>query len=120
MATLTTLAALVPSATPAEPWDCAFSVACTTGESCVSQTRNGQIIAADHEGQLFFTGATGDLPVLRLSPRGDAPAAYAGTDQDRMAGVLTIRADNTATLTTHSLTGPTTAATYFGTCEVLN
>jgi hypothetical protein len=64
-----------------------------------------EIIAADHEGQLFISSVSGDTAVTRLGDR-----AYATEDT-----LVTIAADGTAILSTHV----EVVLTYFGTCEVL-
>ncbi len=104
----------------AEPWHCQFTAECTASGGCTEAAYSAQVIAADHEGQLFLTTLTGDSPVTRLTGRGDVPASYASAGQDGLAELLTIEADGTALMTLHIFDTTAQAATYFGTCEVLN
>ncbi|MEM1273911.1 MAG: hypothetical protein AAGF88_08840 [Pseudomonadota bacterium] len=89
----------------AEPWACTFTAECVAGEDCAATHWDAEVIAADHEGQLFLSSVSGDTAVTRL---GDD--AYAAPDT-----LLSISANGTATLSTHL----EIALTYFGTCEVL-
>lgn len=108
-------------ATPAmaEPWDCFFTVECIAGEACAESAFELTIIAADHEGQLFLGTVTGDSPVERLTTQGALPATYASAGRDGLAELLTVEADRSALLSLHIFDGTAQAATYFGTCEVL-
>lgn len=98
---------LLLSALPAmgEPWTCQFTAECLAGMACEATDWQVEIIAADHEGQLFLSSTTGDAPATRLSEM-----AYA-TDNT----LVTIAPAGTATLSTHV----EVVVTYFGTCEVL-
>ena len=94
-----------PLAAGAEPWSCNFTAECHAGLACDATDWDVEIIAADHEGQLFASSIAGDTPVTRL-----APLAYAAPGL-----LVTIHDDNTATLSSHG----DVILTYFGTCEVL-
>ena len=88
-----------------EPWACTFTVRCLAGHSCDAADLELEVIAADHEGQLFLRSAAEADPATRLDP-----GTFAAQDQ-----LLTITPDGTATLTQHR----EAIATYFGTCAVL-
>ena len=88
-----------------EPWACSFTVRCLVGHGCDAADLALEIIAADHEGQLFLRSPAEAHPAVTLGPR-----AYAAQDQ-----LLTITPEGTATLSQHR----EAIATYFGTCEVL-
>lgn len=106
------MSALAATALPvaAEPWSCNFTAECIAGEPCEQTDWDLDIIAADHEGQLFASSIFGDAIVNRISPAQSSPMAYAGADQ-----LITIAETGTATLSTHA----GIAITYFGNCEVL-
>ncbi len=111
---------LTASAALAEPWHCDFTVECQAAAGCADAAYAAEIIAADHEGQLFLSTATGTSPVQRLTDRGTLPASYASAGQAGLAELLTVEADGTALMTLHIFDETAQAATYFGTCEVLN
>lgn len=110
---------LIASAAAAEPWACEFTVECIVGEGCGASGFEVEVIAADHEGQLFLSAVTGDSPVTRLTEGGTLPATYASAGRDGLAEMLTIEADATAMMSVHIFDGSAKAVTYFGTCEVL-
>ncbi|MEM7722289.1 MAG: hypothetical protein AAF376_07930 [Pseudomonadota bacterium] len=119
MRALLPLAVLLTSPALAEPWDCHFTVECIASEACDAAAFEVTIIAADHEGQLFLSTVTGNSPLTRLTDQGDLPATYASAGRDGLAELLTVEADFSALLTLHIFDGSAQAATYFGTCEVL-
>jgi len=100
----------------AEPWACEFTVECIAGESCGASGFEVEVIAADHEGQLFLSTLTGDSPVTRLTERGALPATYASAGRDGLAELLTVETDATAMMSVHIFDGSAQAVTYFGTC----
>lgn len=89
----------------AEPWACQFTAECLAGMACDESDWQVEIIAADHEGQLFLSSITGNAPATRLTER-----AYATHNT-----LVTIAADGIAMLSTHV----EVVVTYFGTCEAL-
>lgn len=89
----------------AEPFACTFTVECHAGLECDATDWDMEIIAADHEGQLFMSSVFGDTPVTRLEPR-----AYAAPGT-----LVTINDDGTAVLSSHG----DVILTYFGSCEVM-
>lgn len=107
------LAALAPPLA-AEPWACGFTVECIAGESCEATAYDMEVIAADHEGQLFFSSLTADTPVAWHTQTRDGRSIYSGPSQ-----LLTILTDGSATLSVHARGEGITALSYFGTCEVL-
>ncbi len=117
---LLALLTALPHVAMGEPWTCDFTVECVVTEACDEAAYGVEVIAADHEGQLFLSTITGDSPVLRLTPEGAVPATYASAGEDGLAELLTIEADQTAIMTVHIFDGTAQAASYFGTCEVLN
>ena len=108
--------ALAPAA-KAEPWTCGFTAECVAGGACDEAAFEIEVIAADHEGQLFFRTASGATPALRLSAPNVLPVTYAATGRNGIAEMLTIERDATALFTLHIFDGTAQAATYFGTCE---
>ncbi len=111
------LSAMVVSAPAlAEPWDCIFTVECPLGADCREAGFEVQIIAADHEGQLFASSIMGETPITRLTARATLPASYASTGQAGLAELLTVEPDQTAIMTVHFVDGATSAVTYLGTC----
>ena len=103
----------------AEPWACEFIVECVAGIGCEASGYEIEILAADHEGQLFLSSVMGDTPVTRLTPDGALPASYASAGPPGLAEMVTVEADSTALMTAHIFNGVAMAVTYFGTCEVL-
>ncbi|MBF9029707.1 hypothetical protein HKCCE3408_04800 [Rhodobacterales bacterium HKCCE3408] len=101
------LPVLMAQPVAAEPWDCAFTVACPVGGDCTETDYAAQIQPADNEGRLFLWTATDTIPADRLTPRGVVPAAYSGP-----GFIVTIEADTTAALTEGE-----PPVTYYGTCE---
>ena len=99
----------------AEPWACEMSVACQNIDCSPIEDRY-EVIAADHEGQLFLTSPAGDHPVTRLSRRGEVPAVYAGAGPAALGQLLTIIEDGRAVLTLHGYDGPARTTTIYGTC----
>lgn len=89
----------------AEPWACHFTAECMAGLACEEAAWDLEIIAADHEGQLFMSSIVSDVIVTRLTAR-----SYATEDT-----LITIGLDGTAILSTHT----EAVLTYFGTCEAL-
>ena len=89
----------------AEPWSCQFTARCLAGLACEAQDWTAEVIAADHEGQLFLTAAALTSPVERL-----AVGAYAASGL-----LLSIDPTGTAVLSTHQ----DAVASHFGSCEVL-
>ena len=69
-----------------------------------------EIIAADHEGQLFASSIFGDAVVNQTTSVQTPPMAYAGAEQ-----LITIAEDGATPLSSHA----GIAITYFGNCEVL-
>lgn len=78
-----------------------------------------EIIAADHAGDLFLSSPAGDHPVTRLSPQGQAPAAYASAGPHAIGELLTITEDGQAIMSIHGSDGPARTTTIFGTCTGL-
>lgn len=109
----------LPSAALAEPWHCDFTVECTAAGACNDTAHAVRIIAADHEGELFLTTATSANLVTRLTREDELPASYASAGFGGLAELLTVEEDGTALMTLHIFDGTAQAATYFGTCEVL-
>lgn len=93
------------------------------GSGCVAMEQPADLIAADHEGQLFLTTPSGDIPMIRLdgapTARHAAAHAYAGTGPQISGALLTIAGDGTATLTRHARNGPARVTTAYGTCARL-
>ena len=112
---------LISLAAPAlaEPWSCEFTVECIAGDGCEASAYEIEILAADHEGQLFLSSVVGDTPVTRLTPEGTLPASYASAGPSGLAEMVTVEADSTALMTAHIFDGSAMAVTYFGTCEAL-
>lgn len=106
-------------AVQAEPWTCGFTAECVAGGACSDAAFGIEVIAADHEGQLFFRTASGATPALRLSAPDVLPVTYAAVGRNGIAEMLTIEQDATALFTLHIFDGTAQAATYFGTCEDL-
>ena len=100
----------------AEPWDCTFTVECALGEGCAEAAFEMEIIAADHEGQLFASTIFGDTPIMRLTAPGAVPASYAGSGASGLADLVTIEPDRTAVMSVHFVDGETSAVTYLGSC----
>lgn len=111
--------AMLAAPAAAEPWACDFTVECVASEACGHSAHGVEVIAADHEGQLFLSTITGDSPVARLTARGALPATYASAGRDGLAELLTVEADSSALMTVHIFDGTAQAVTYFGTCEEL-
>jgi len=103
----------------AEPWSCAFTVECSAPRPCTVSNFSVELIAADHEGQLFLRSLVGANPVTRLTTEGALPATYASAGPNGLAELLTVEADSTALLSVHAFDGSAQAVTYFGTCEGL-
>lgn len=99
------LAMVLPLRTMAEPWSCVFTVECHAGLACDATEWEMEVIAADHEGQLFFSSIFDEVAATSLGSQ-----AYAGPDR-----LLSIASDGTARFSTHS----DAVITYFGICEVL-
>ncbi|MEM9319565.1 MAG: hypothetical protein AAGA70_11245 [Pseudomonadota bacterium] len=94
-----------PAMSLAEPWSCTFGRECIAGEPCEDTEWRVEIIAADHEGQLFLSSVTGDTPLSRIDGQ-----SYAAPDT-----LVTIHAGGSALLSRH---GDLTLS-YQGRCEVL-
>jgi hypothetical protein len=73
MRALALLAALLPAAAQAEPWACSFTVECVASETCGESAFEVELIAADHEGELFLSTVTGDSRVTRLTETAPCP-----------------------------------------------
>ncbi|WP_224814808.1 hypothetical protein [Hasllibacter sp. MH4015] len=101
----------------AEPWNCRMTVLCQNLD-CHAVDDRYEVIAADHEGQLFLTSPAGDHPVERLTRQGTLPAAYAGAGDAALGELLTIIEDGRALLSIHGYDGPARTTTLFGTCAV--
>ena len=101
----------------AEPWSCTFTVECIAAEACNESHYSFDILAADHEGQLFLSSVASNTPVLRLGIAKDTPITYVTTATDKLVELITINPDGTAVMTAHAFDERTTAVTYFGTCE---
>lgn len=112
------LALLLAGPAAAEPWGCVLTVECDT-LGCASIDATLDVIAADHEGQLFLVSPEGDRPVVRLGRADDPTAAYAGTSSATPGELLTIAPDGRATLTRHGGGGALRTTTAFGTCNPL-
>ncbi len=107
-----------PAVVMAEPWTCEMTVQCENVD-CVAIADTYDLIAADHEGQLFLTSPAGTRPVTRLSPQGTLPAAYAGAGPHAVGELLTITQDGQAMHTTHGFDGPARIRTIYGICTGL-
>jgi hypothetical protein len=103
----------------AEPWACEFTVECIAGDGCDVSGYEIEVLAADHEGQLFLSSVVGDTPVTRLTAEDALPASYASAGSSGLAEMVTVEADSTALMTAHIFDGSARAVTYFGTCEAL-
>lgn len=100
-----------PLSANAEPWRCDFTTECIAGAACAATDWYLDVIAADHEGQLFAATMFSEVPVTRLPADRDATTiSYAGEDQ-----LITVQDNGIAQLSRHG----DIAVTYFGTCEVL-
>ncbi|MEJ6394504.1 hypothetical protein V8J82_14650 [Gymnodinialimonas sp. 2305UL16-5] len=101
------IAGLAPPA-QAEPWRCHFTAACPAGLACTGADHRAQIIAADHEGQLFLTLDGADHLARRL----DETHRYSAHTR-AAALLLTIAPDGTARLSRHD----GAISVLFGSCE---
>jgi len=117
---LALLACALPAPALADPWHCDFTVECVAAGACTEAAHQVEVIAADHEGRLFLSTPLGDSPVTRLTEDGALPASYAGAGRNGLAELLTIGLDGTALFSLHIFDETARAASYFGTCEVLN
>lgn len=113
------LALLLASPALAEPWACEFTVECVASETCSQSGYEVEILAADHEGQLFLSSMVGDTPIIRLSQPEAIPAAYASSGAHGPSEMITIHSDGSALMSAHIFDEGTMAVTYFGTCEAL-
>lgn len=116
---LAVLMLVLAPAVHAEPWACTFTAECVAGGACADAAFQIQVIAADHEGRLFFRTTTGAAPAIRLTEAGTLPATYAGARRGGIGQMLTVEEDATALFTLHIFDATAQAATYFGTCEDL-
>ena len=92
----------------AEPWVCDFTVACTAGLPCEATRTPAELIAADHEGQLFVALDGVQYLARRLSDT----STYSAQGPDG-ALLLSIATGGAAWLTRH---GPQ-VTTFLGSCE---
>lgn len=83
--------ALNGASTLAEPWSCEITVECYAGLACVATDRPMEIIAADHEGQLFLASASDAVALTRITGQ-----AYAGAHL-----LVTISPDGAAQISHH-------------------
>lgn len=100
----------------AEPFSCDFTVECRAGSGCATLEAPVEfdVIAADHEGQLFFRFPFSAAAADRLSMPGSFPAQYTA-----LMALLTILEDGTAAYSKHIGVERLEALSYLGVCGEL-